>query len=64
METCTSALVESDLPAGRPLEDQRYRALVEWLFQVQKSYGTFILPNGDKVYPVYPYTYVAAAEPG
>ena len=58
------ALYESDLPGGRPLEDDQYRELVEWLYLVQEMYGKVTLPDGKEAFHIYPYTYVAAAEPG
>ena len=57
------SLFESDVPGGRPLEDERYRELVEWLYLVQETYGQVTLPNGERQYRIFPYTYVAAGGP-
>jgi PAS domain S-box-containing protein len=58
------ALVASDLPGGRPLEDPRYRALVEWLALVQTTHGTAPVEGGAEDYHLYVYTYVAGPAPG
>ncbi len=57
------ALYASDLPPGRPVEDPRYRELVDWLGLVQELSGRIRLPDDQEPYRIYPYTYVAAAEP-
>lgn len=58
------ALYNSDLPQGRPLEDPRYRRLVEWLSLAQDTHGREVLPDGSEDFRIYPYTYVAGKEPG
>jgi HAMP domain-containing protein len=58
------ALYESDVPGGRPLTDEKYRGIVEWLALVQKTYGKVKSPDGGEDFRVHLYTYVATDEPG
>ncbi|HEU4322063.1 MAG TPA: HAMP domain-containing protein [Roseiflexaceae bacterium] len=55
-----AALVASNVPTGRPLEDQRYRDLVSWLAKVKQSHGTLILNNGKVEPKIFLYTYTYA----
>jgi PAS domain S-box-containing protein len=56
-------MVESDLPPGRPLDDPRYRRLVDWLAVVQTIHGMAPDANGDGDYRIFLYTYVTGPEP-
>ena len=55
-------LVAGDLPAGRPLDDPRYRQLVDWLVLVQSTHGRIPVGGGED-HRLYLYTYVAGADP-
>ncbi len=55
-----AALVASNVPTGRPLEDQRYRDLVSWLAKVKHSQGTLTLDNGKVEPKIFLYTYTYA----
>jgi PAS domain S-box-containing protein len=57
------ALVDSDVPGGRPLDDPRYRQLVEWLALVQSTHGLVPAAEGDEDHRLYIYTYVAGPQP-
>jgi PAS domain S-box-containing protein len=56
-------LVTSDLPAGRPLDDPRYRQLVDWLALVQTTHGLAPTAVGGEDHRLYVYTYVAGPQP-
>lgn len=58
------ALYESDVPSGRPLTDERYREIVEWLVLVKETRGKVKAPDGSEDFRVHLYTYVATDEPG
>lgn len=59
-----TALIGSDLPAGRPVQDPRYLELVEWLAAAKELNGEVIALDGEETYRVLLYTYAATETPG
>ncbi|MEM7115469.1 MAG: HAMP domain-containing protein [Chloroflexota bacterium] len=59
-----TALYASEQPLGRPVEDQRYVDMVEWLALAKESGGKVIGADGAEAFRVLLYTYVTTNEPG
>lgn len=59
-----TALYESDLDPGRPLEDPRYRDIVTWLATAKVLSGTELAGEGQEVPRLTLYTYAAGDSPG
>lgn len=58
------ALYKSDILEGRPMTDERYQKIVEWLALVKESQGKVKTSEDEEAYRVLLYTYVATNESG
>ena len=58
------ALIESDIPAGRPVDEPGYYQIAEWLRTLKQAKGKVVTSEGDTVYRVLLYTYAPTQENG